>query len=175
MDLVLSAYETIPCAGWLGGGGVETELSWLRHWFGEPGEGRMNSVTAITVSCAAIHFPNVHNLQCHQRPIPLILIWCGRLKIPWVGKSVDSCFVLLISYIISLPRYNWNTAIACTDLSGKDLHRQIGMDTMLTSWSLGGVMVSTLGSECKRCGFNFCSRLNISHFHQTCDNTVPVA
>ena len=32
-------------------------------------------------------------------------IWCGRLKIPWIGKSVGFrgfCFLLLISYIISL-------------------------------------------------------------------------
>ena len=36
-------------------------------------------------------------------------IWCGRLKIPWVCKSVGLDFLLLISCIISPPRYNWNT------------------------------------------------------------------
>ena len=37
-----------------------------------------------------------------------MLIWRGRLKTPWVHKSVCSGFFLLITYIISPPRYNWN-------------------------------------------------------------------
>ena len=36
-------------------------------------------------------------------------IWCRRLTIHWVAKSVHSGFVLLISYVISPPWYNWNT------------------------------------------------------------------
>ena len=36
-------------------------------------------------------------------------IWCGRLKMPSVSKHVGSGFFLLISYIITLPWYNWNT------------------------------------------------------------------
>ena len=32
----------------------------------------------------------------------------------------------------------------CTVLSGKELHRQVGMGRVLTSESLGGVMVRTL-------------------------------
>ena len=32
----------------------------------------MNSFTAITFICAAIHFPAVYNLWRHQRPVPLI-------------------------------------------------------------------------------------------------------
>ena len=34
--------------------------------------------------------------------------------------------------------------VVCTDLSGKEPHRQAGMGTVLTSGSLGGVMISTL-------------------------------
>ena len=36
-------------------------------------------------------------------------IFCGRLKISWVGKSVGLRILLVISYIISEPWYNWNT------------------------------------------------------------------
>ena len=35
--------------------------------------------------------------------------WCARLKIPWAGKSVGAGFILLISYIISLPWYHRST------------------------------------------------------------------
>ena len=35
----------------------------------------MNSDTTIRISCAAIHFPAMYNLQGHQRPVPLILVW----------------------------------------------------------------------------------------------------
>ena len=63
----------------------------------------MKHVTAITFSWAAIHFLAVYRLQCRQRPFPLIpcLYGGGRLKIPWVAKSVGSDFLLLISYSIS--------------------------------------------------------------------------
>ena len=39
----------------------------------------------------------MYNLQHHQRPIPLVIkpIWCGRLKILWVGKSVGLGFLLM--------------------------------------------------------------------------------
>ena len=61
-------------------------------------------VTVITFSCAAIHFPVVCNLQ-HD----WMFLWCGRLKIPWVCKSVDSGFLLHISHMLSPPWYNLNT------------------------------------------------------------------
>ena len=38
-----------------------------------------------------------------------MLIWCGRLKIPWIGKTVISRFLLLILNIISPSWTNWNT------------------------------------------------------------------
>ena len=34
--------------------------------------------------------------------------------------------------------------VVCTDLSGKERHRQVGMDRVMTSRSPGGVMISTL-------------------------------
>ena len=68
-------------------------------------------VIAITVNYAAIYFPAVYNLQHLQRSVPLIPCLYGvrRLKILWVSKCVHSGFPLLISYILSLPWYNWNT------------------------------------------------------------------
>ena len=38
----------------------------------------------------------------------------------------------------------------CADLSGKKLHRQVGVGRMVTSGSLGCIMVSTLPQECRR-------------------------
>ena len=45
---------------------------WLWHWVGNPVDMGTKPVTAITFSCAAIHFPAVYNLECHQAPAPLI-------------------------------------------------------------------------------------------------------
>ena len=65
-------------------------LSWLRQGIGDPGDTGKNPVTAITYSCAAIHFTAVYNLPHHQLPDPLIRCIYGverrRLKIPRVGK-----------------------------------------------------------------------------------------
>ena len=52
--------------------GWRRKLSWLRHWVGDPGNNGKNHVTAITFTSAAVNFPAVDKLQCHQRPIPLI-------------------------------------------------------------------------------------------------------
>ena len=62
------------------------------------------SVTAITVSCAAIYFPAVYNLQRYQRPVSLILCLCavGGLKIVSVGKGVSSGFLLLIHHMTAM-------------------------------------------------------------------------
>ena len=49
---------------WDLGSGEIAQLVKVLGWV--PGE------TAITYSCAAIHFPGVNNLQCHQRPVPRI-------------------------------------------------------------------------------------------------------
>ena len=60
-----------------------------------------------------------------------MLIGCGRIKIPWVGKSVVSGFLLLISYIISPPWYNWNTVVMRkTTNQGCELCQIIGFTFM---------------------------------------------
>ena len=41
-----------------------------------------------------------------------------------------------------------------TDLSGKELHTQAGMDRVMTSGSLEGVMVSTLNWNARDLGLN---------------------
>ena len=55
-------------------------------------------VTAITFSCAAILFTAVYNLQRHQMLVPPS-IWCVRLNIPWVGKSVGPGFLSFSSHL----------------------------------------------------------------------------
>ena len=44
------------------------------------------------------------------------------------------------------------TAAVCTDLSGKELHRQVGMSSIVTTGSLVGVMVSTLAQNARGVG-----------------------
>ena len=44
------------------------------------------------------------------------------------------------------------TVVVCTDFSGKELHRQVGVDRVSTSGSLGGVMVSTLAWNARNVG-----------------------
>ena len=44
--------------------------------------------------------------------------------------------------------------LVCTDLSGKELHRQVGVDRMMTLWIQGGVMVSTLAINARGVGSN---------------------
>ena len=48
------------------------EIAQLVKALGYPGDNGANHVAAITLSCAAIHFSAVYNLQHHQRPVPLI-------------------------------------------------------------------------------------------------------
>ena len=62
--------------------------------------------------------------------------------------------------------------VVCTHLSGKELHRQEGVGTVVTSGSLGGVMVEYTGPERKRCVFDSRSRHNISHFHHLCNGIL---
>ena len=54
--------------------------------------------------------------------------------------------------------------VVCTDLSGKEPHRLLGMGRVVTSGILCGVMLSTLAWNA-RCQFDFCSWSDISHFH----------
>ena len=64
------------------------------------------------------------------------------------------------------------SVVICTDLSGKEPHRQVGVAKVVTSGSLDGVMVSPLAQNHKRCGFDSHSRCNISHFHHPHDNSL---
>ena len=50
-------------------------------------------------------------------------IWCGRLKIPWVCKSVSSGFLIHISYIISPPWCNRNTVAITWNNNKQILYR----------------------------------------------------
>ena len=75
------------------------QFSWLRQCVGDPGDGGMYTLNAIPFSCAAIHFPKGQFLSDND-------IWCRRLRIFRVGKRVGSGFLLVNSYIISLPIQN---------------------------------------------------------------------
>ena len=44
------------------------------------------------------------------------------------------------------------SVLVCTDLSGKEPHRQVGMGRVMTSGSLGGVMLSTLAQNARDIG-----------------------
>ena len=44
------------------------------------------------------------------------------------------------------------SVVGCTDPSGKELHRQVGMGIVVTSGSLHGVMVSTLTQSARDVG-----------------------
>ena len=60
-------------------------------------------VTAVTFSCGELTASSKAS-SSHTMPM-----CCMRLNIPRVDISIGSGFLLLISYIISLTRYNWNT------------------------------------------------------------------
>ena len=54
--------------------------------------------------------------------------------------------------------------MVCTDLSGKEVYI-VGVGRVMSSGSLGGVMVSTLAQNAREGGFDSSSKHNISHFH----------
>ena len=71
---------------------------------------------------------------------------------PWlVTNTTVKDLLQLIQYCSNL----------CTDLSGKEPHRQVGVGKVVTSRSLGDIMVSTLAWNARDVG----CRLNISLFH----------
>ena len=105
--------------------GVGRELNWLSYWVIDPSDRGMNPVSAITYGCAAIHFPTVYTPG-----ITYIIIKCQflsyhaymvcEIKDRLSRKSVGSAFLLLIAYIITPPRYNWNAvAVAQNDKTNK--------------------------------------------------------
>ena len=57
----------------------------------------------------------------------------------------------------------------CTDLSGKEQHRQVDVGTVVTSESLGGVMVITLAQNAREVASISTLGAIFSHFHLTYD------
>ena len=59
-------------------------------------------------------------------------------------------------YVIISIKKTYNSRgmslLVCTDLSVKAAHRKVGMDSMVTSGILGGVMVSTLSQIARDVG-----------------------
>ena len=48
-----------------------------------------------------------------------------------------------------------DSVVVCTDLSGKEPYREVGVGSMVTSGSLGGVMVNTLAWNARNVGTMF--------------------
>ena len=95
-------------------------------------------------------------LQNHQRPDLLIGSTClyGRLKIPWVSKGVGLGFLLLISYIISLPIYKWNTVVMAKTTTKQKQTREplaesVSIQVFLAEWHGTCGLVSHGGSTMK--------------------------
>ena len=44
------------------------------------------------------------------------------------------------------------SVVVCTDLSGKEPHREVGVDTVVNAGLLGGVMVNTLSQNARDMG-----------------------
>ena len=61
-----------------------------------------------------------------------------------------------------------NTVVICTNLSGKEAHRQIGLSLVVISGILVVVMVSTLARNARHSRY----LLSISHFRHTFSNTI---
>ena len=57
--------------------------------------------------------------------------------------------------------------VVCTDLSDEEPYREVGVDSMVTSGSLGGVMVSTLARNAIDVALIPLSRHNISYLIHT--------
>ena len=70
-------------------------------------------------------------------------------KIRWQGLLASS---LPRTKKILSPPVMLLVITVCTDLSGKEAHRQVGMDKVVTSRSLAGVMVSTMAQNARDMG-----------------------
>ena len=57
-------------------------------------------------------------------------------------------------FLIRLSFACYATAVVCTDLGGKDLHRQLGVGIVVMAASLGGVNGSTLARNARDVGFS---------------------
>ena len=56
---------------------------------------------------------------------------------------ITACLYIIVS-IKRLTSPGGMSVVDCTDLSGKEPHRYVGIDKMVTSGSVGGVIVGTL-------------------------------
>ena len=65
--------------------------------------------------------------------------------------------------------------VICTDLCGKELHKQVGMAIGVTSESLHDVMVAHWPRMPEMWVFDSRSRYNISHFHHSNDSTIHIS
>ena len=93
------------------------------------------------------HYP--HDTGCRV-PDPLQVVRYMVVE-PTLCTAIGCMYV-----IVSIKRHNSRrmSVVVYTDLSGKDLHRQVGAGGAVTSRSLGGVMVSTLACNAKDVGSN---------------------
>ena len=62
--------------------------------------------------------------------------------------------------------------MVCTDLSAKEPYKQIGVDRVMTSGSLGGVMVNTLPLNARYVGSIPALGASVSYFHNPHENML---
>ena len=83
--------------------------------------------------------------------------WCNgeHTGLECKRRGFDSCSRRIIFHFHHPPQHMYyTTVIVCTDLSGKESHRQVGMGRVITSRSLGSVMVRTLSRNARDVGSN---------------------
>ena len=109
----------------------------------------------------------VQNLQIQSNYLDFILhiqltFWNTR-KYQFIRIICEACFFCCFIFV----KFIFDIVVICIALSisGSELHRQVGMNMVLTSGSVGDVIVSTQAqNECMRCRYSYSCRCNISHF-----------
>ena len=79
-----------------------------------------------------------------------------KLSAVWLLRLPCIC-VCMYGHCLNVCNFKANNAkvmsvVVCTNLSGKKPHRQVDMDKVVASRSLGGVMVSTLAWDARDLG-----------------------
>ena len=91
------------------------------------------------------HFHHTHDTGCCGRP--------DNLCAAWLLKRAMYVRCIAIPACIKSLRIPWvMRVVGCTDLSDKELHRQVGMGIVVTSGSLRGLMFSTLNRNARFVG-----------------------
>ena len=93
--------------------------------------------------------------------VPLVDLLCAC-----ICMSIICMYVIVIIKRLTIP--GGKSLVVCADLSVKRPHTQLGVGRVMTSGPLGSVMV------CKRSGFEYHSRHNISHFHRYLHDTCMI-